>query len=61
MTSRRNTTPRSTPDGKAPDGKAPGAAAADHHQEDLLDEALAETFPASDPISTLSTGDGGRG
>jgi hypothetical protein len=25
------------------------------HEEDLLDEALEETFPASDPISLMST------
>jgi len=55
MTSRRKTAPR--PD---PDSAVSQAAAGDHHQEDLLDEALAETFPASDPISTLSTGDGRR-
>lgn len=56
MTSRRKTTPRPTPD-----SKAPGAEADDHHREDLLDEALAETFPASDPVSTLSTGDSRSG
>jgi hypothetical protein len=29
------------------------AAQADAHLERLLDEALADTFPASDPVSTL--------
>lgn len=28
------------------------------HEEALLDEALAATFPCSDPISTLSVDDG---
>ncbi len=56
MTNRRKAAPRPNP-GSA----APQAAADDHHQEDLLDEALAETFPASDPVSTLSTGGDRRG
>ena len=38
------------------DAKAPDAARSDpgrKHREDLLDEALAESFPASDPPSMV--------
>jgi hypothetical protein len=28
-----------------------------HHLEDLLDKALEDTFPASDPVSSLATDD----
>jgi hypothetical protein len=31
----------------------PPAETAEVHQEDLLDEALQETFPASDPVSVV--------
>lgn len=32
---------------------AASAAARKRHQDDLLDEALLETFPASDPVSVI--------
>lgn len=51
---------KTTPQQHGPDGDAGRAAAEDDHQQELLDEALAETFPASDPVSTLSTGGGRR-
>jgi|HubBroStandDraft_1064217.scaffolds.fasta_scaffold175907_4 hypothetical protein len=36
-----------------PDPKTPPDDAEREHQEDELDEALEETFPASDPISPM--------
>jgi hypothetical protein len=36
-------------------GQAKPLSASDKHLDELLDEALAETFPASDPVSSLDT------
>jgi hypothetical protein len=38
-------------DDDAPDALAPREKADKDHQEDLLDEGVEETFPASDPVS----------
>jgi hypothetical protein len=37
---------------KAPDKTGEARVSAREHQEDLLDEALAESFPASDPLAS---------
>lgn len=37
--------------GKDAEGQAGGARLSRSHVEELLDEALAETFPASDPVA----------
>jgi hypothetical protein len=42
--------------GSPPADTAASRAEASRHQEWLLDEALKETFPASDPISPASPG-----
>src|SRR5690606_30020284 len=42
--------PRPTPE-RRPAPAEPGGEGKRKHQEDLLDEAVEETFPASDPIS----------
>ncbi len=48
---------------KQPNSRAsPRTRASAQHLDELLDEALVETFPASDPVSTLADGPktGGR-
>ncbi|HEX8569169.1 MAG TPA: hypothetical protein VF699_04500 [Caulobacteraceae bacterium] len=40
-------------DGETPDQLAEQAARAESRQEALMDEAVEETFPASDPISPM--------
>lgn len=41
------------PKGSTRLGESPERGANAHHQETLLDEAIEETFPASDPISPM--------
>lgn len=51
MHKRQRSTKRARP---ARDRNGPRSADREEHLERLLDEALAATFPASDPVSTLT-------
>lgn len=49
----RNAARGSNPDGGDQFEERADVGAKEHHQEALLDQAIEETFPASDPISPM--------
>ncbi len=55
----RKSTPRTRPPAPEPDTGSPlvPQLPKDEHEEELIDEALTETFPASDPVAIPTPAD----